>query len=161
MKNMETEELKKVTSKAFELAKFAFKGKIDKSGKPYIEHLLRVAENCYKGEKCIPRDESLIVESAAVLHDLLEDCEDWNPEALCFIFPKEVVDLVIVLTKIKNEPYLDSYIKRISENVLASRIKLSDLRDNMDLTRLSEITEKDIDRLKKYHKAYKFLEKCI
>ena len=158
---MKTEELQKIVVKAFDLAKFAFKDKVDKAGKPYVEHLLRVSRDCYKGENPIPIDESMVVESAAVLHDLLEDCPEWHPDALSFIFPKEVVDLVVILTKSKNEPYLDSYIKRISENKLTSRIKLSDLRDNMDITRLPEITQKDIERLVKYHTAYKILEKCI
>jgi len=158
---MEEDKLKEVVVKAFELAKSAFKDKLDKAEKPYIGHLLRVARDCYKGEFCVPRDESPIVESAAVLHDLLEDCPQWHPDSLSFIFPKEVVDLVVILTKAKNEPYLESYIKRISENPLASRIKLADLRDNMDMTRLPEITQKDIDRLVKYHTAYKILEKCI
>ena len=158
---MEKEELQKIVVKAFELAKFAFKDRFDKAENPYIEHLLRVARDCYKGVAAVSIDESLIVESSAVLHDLLEDCPEWNESSLSFIFPKEVVDLVVVLTKSKNEPYLDSYIKRISENKLASRIKLSDLRDNMDITRLPEITQKDIERLVKYHTAYKILEKCI
>jgi len=155
------EELKNVCSKAFELAKYAFRDKIDKTGKPYVDHLFRVSKGCYVGEVCIPVYESIIVESAAVLHDILEDCEEWNEKSLSYIFPKEVLNLVIILTKVKNENYLESYIQRISENKLASRIKLSELRDNMDLTRLIEITDKDIERVKKYHKAYKILEKCI
>lgn len=153
--------LNEIYTTAYNLAKVAFLGKEDKGGESYFGHLQRVSDRCYKGVSAIPCEESIFVTSAALLHDLLEDCQEWNEKSLSFIFPKEVVDLVVILTKAKNEPYLDSYIKRISENKLASRIKLSDLRDNMDITRLSEITQKDIDRLFKYHTAYKILEKCI
>ena len=146
---------------AFELAEKAFEGKFDRAGKPYFSHLYRVVDGCYKGGNMPKIDGDDFLNSAAILHDLLEDCPEWNESSLSFIFPKEVVDLVVILTKSKNEPYLDSYIKRISENKLASRIKLSDLRDNMDIARLPEITQKDIERLVKYHTAYKILEKCI
>lgn len=36
--------------------------------------------------------------------------------------------------------------------------KTKDLRDNMDLDRLKQITEKDIERLEKYKKAKEILE---
>jgi len=146
---------------AFELAEKAFSGKIDRAGKDYFSHLYRVCEGCYKHIGITKVENNDFLNSAAILHDLLEDCPEWNETSLSFIFPKEVVELVVILTKAKNEPYLESYIKRISENKLASRIKLADLLDNMDITRLSEITEKDIERLVKYHNAYKILEKCI
>ena len=158
---IEYENLNGIYKNAFDLAKQAFSNRTDKAGKEYFGHLKRVSDGCYKGVASIDCEESTFVTSAALLHDLLEDCPEWNETSLSFIFPKEVVDLVVILTKAKNEQYLDSYTKRISENKLASRIKLSDLRDNMDITRLPEITQKDIDRLVKYHTAYKILEKCI
>ena len=146
---------------ACDLARQAFAGKFDLSGNPYYDHLVRVSTGCYQGNKSTPRDESIIVGTAAILHDLLEDCPEWNETSLRFIFPDEIVDIVVCLTKIKGENYLDSYIKRVSENKLAVRIKLSDLRDNMDITRLPVFEQKEVDRLCKYHKAYKFLEPLL
>jgi hypothetical protein len=51
----------------------------------------------------------------------------------------------------------EQYIANIRNDRFAKAVKLADLRDNMDLTRLSELTEKDIERTKKYHKSYIYL----
>ena len=40
---------------------------------------------------------------------------------------------------------------------MARKVKLSDLKDNMNLKRLKEITEKDRERFAKYEKARKIL----
>ena len=44
-------------------------------------------------------------------------------------------------------------IGRAGANTMARRIKLADLADNMDLGRLSELRDRDIDRLRRYHAA--------
>jgi hypothetical protein len=46
-------------------------------------------------------------------------------------------------------------------NELAIRVKISDLKDNMDVTRLPELGEYEIKRLKKYHMTYNILSKMI
>lgn len=55
----------------------------------------------------------------------------------------------------------DVFINRIKTNPLAIKVKLNDLRDNMDITRLVHITEKDTERLNKYLKAYQELKACL
>ena len=40
-------------------------------------------------------------------------------------------------------------------------VKINDLTDNMDIRRLSSLSNKDFKRLEKYHKAYKQLLKLI
>jgi guanosine-3',5'-bis(diphosphate) 3'-pyrophosphohydrolase len=136
---MTYEEALKIVGKAFE-------GLKDKGGEDYERHLWRVARNVPK-RLMVP----------AVLHDLLEDCPEWNPEKLLAAgLSKEDLDLVLLLTRHKGLTY-DGYINSISTNKDAVIIKLADLRDNMNITRLQEITDKDIERLKKYHKSYKFL----
>ena len=40
-------------------------------------------------------------------------------------------------------------------------VKIADLKDNMDITRLKEITYKDIERLKKYHRTWIELNEFI
>jgi (p)ppGpp synthase/HD superfamily hydrolase len=133
---------------AIQLAKNAFKEKTDLSGKPYIDHLTRVME-------AVPNYGSGELKQIAILHDILEDCPEWNCKSLRQLFSDRVVDSVWVLTKRDKEPY-GSYIERIidSEDGWAKEVKLADLRDNMNLTRLSKLTDKDIERLKKYHNAY-------
>lgn len=71
-------------------------------------------------------------------------------------FPCEVVDAVMSVTRNKCEDYFD-FIRCCKANPIGRRVKIADLKDNMNITRLKELTEKDIERLKKYHKAYKML----
>ena len=44
----------------------------------------------------------------------------------------------------------DEFIARVRTNAIASRVKLADLEDNMDMRRLRTLTEKDTERLHKY-----------
>ena len=129
--------------KSNEIIKESFKGKVDKGGQPYINHLYRVS---YKF-----RSENLIVVS--LLHDLLEDCSEWDEEKLRYEFPTIIVDAIVCLTKIKGEPYSD-YINRVKSNGISLKVKISDLEDNMDIKRLMELTDKDFKRLQKYHKTW-------
>jgi len=73
------------------------------------------------------------------------------------LFSKNIVDTIVLLTKKKEEDYME-YINRISESSWATKIKLADLKDNMDITRLDEIGSQDFHRLQKYLSAYKILK---
>ena len=128
--------------RAIELAKQHHEGQTDKAGKPYIEHPLRVMNQ-------VESEEEKIV---AVLHDIVEDTDISLDDLRNEGFSEEVVSAVECLTKQDGENY-DSYIERISFNPLAVKIKLADLEDNRDLTRLPEVTDKDLERIEKYDKA--------
>lgn len=135
---------------ATSIIKDEFKDKTDIGGKPYIEHLYRVAARF--------SDSGIIC--TALLHDLLEDCEGWSKEELLLHFPKNVVDAVVALTKAKGELY-ERYIERVCSNRLATLVKMSDLEDNMDIRRLDSIGERDAKRLNKYIYAWKMVKKAI
>ena len=128
--------------RAIELAKQHHEGQTDKAGKLYIEHPLRVMNQ-------VESEEEKIV---AVLHDIVEDTEISLDDLRSEGFSEEVVSAVECLTKQDGENY-DLYIERISFNPLAVKIKLADLEDNRDLTRLPEVTDKDLERIEKYDKA--------
>ena len=128
--------------RAIELAKQHHEGQTDKAGKPYIEHPLRVMRQ-------VESEEEKIV---AVLHDIVEDTDISLDDLRNEGFSEKVVSAVECLTKQDGENY-DSYIERISFNPLAVKIKLADLEDNRDLTRLPEVTDKDLERIEKYDKA--------
>ena len=49
------------------------------------------------------------------------------------------------------------YIENVKSDNIARRVKLMDLKHNMNLTRLSEISDKDLKRNTKYLEAYKML----
>jgi (p)ppGpp synthase/HD superfamily hydrolase len=136
--------------KAIKIVEQAFHDKVDKGGYPYLHHLIRVSGKLEKTDEIV----------VGLLHDLLEDCKEWTEDDLRLEFPTNIVDAVVCLTKIKGEKYSD-YLNRVKNNPLSLVVKISDLEDNMDITRLKELTSKDFERLQKYHKAYKELKKVL
>tara|TARA_R110000851_G_scaffold330328_1_gene503044 strand:- start:660 stop:1082 length:423 start_codon:yes stop_codon:yes gene_type:complete len=128
----------------------AFRGKKDKGGKPYILHCLRVMMQ-------MPRyDEELM--SIAVMHDLVEDTDYSLSDLYRLGFSERVVGGVGFLTHVKGVPYED-YIKVLASNTDARLVKMADLQDNSDLTRLKGVTKKDFDRVEKYQKSFLYLSK--
>ena len=90
---------------------------------------------------------------AAILHDVVEDT-DWTLDQLRQAgFAEEVVQAVECLTHRNHETY-EGFITRVRTNAIASKVKLADLEDNMDMRRLSALTEQDTQRLHKYHRAW-------
>lgn len=71
-------------------------------------------------------------------------------------FPTGVLEAVRLLTREKDVPYM-AYIERLSGNQIARKVKLADLEHNSDLTRLIEVTERDLRRQEKYFLAKEFL----
>ncbi|MDH2272954.1 hypothetical protein [Moraxella porci] len=64
---------------------------------------------------------------------------------------------MLAITKRRGEKY-EKYIARVKANPLAREVKIADLKHNLDLSRLTKITDKDIERAKKYKMALEFLE---
>ncbi|MGM9532713.1 HD domain-containing protein [Intestinibacter sp.] len=131
---------------ALELAIEKHKNQKDKSGKPYILHPLHVMET-------VKSDDAKIV---AILHDIIEDTDVTEEDLLNAGLSKHIVDAVVMLTKPDDIDYMD-YVKKLSSNPLAKEVKLADLQNNMDLRRLSTLTERDLDRNRKYQIAYHYL----
>ena len=46
----------------------------------------------------------------------------------------------------------------VGKNAIGKQVKIHDLEDNMDISRLPQVTEKDLARLNKYIEAYKYLK---
>jgi (p)ppGpp synthase/HD superfamily hydrolase len=128
--------------RAIELAVEHHKGQFDKAGKPYILHPLRVMMS-------VDKDDEKIV---AVMHDIVEDTDITLDDLRNEGFSEQVISAIECVTKGEEEDY-DSFIERISHNPLAIQVKLADINDNMDLSRLSNVTEKDLERVEKYKKA--------
>lgn len=132
---------------AIALATRAHFGQTDKAGKDYIEHPLRVMQSCVS-------DDAKIV---AVLHDVVEDSDVSIEDLRTMNFAPQVVEAISLLTKTGNIEY-SIYIASIKENVIAREVKIADLRDNMNLNRIAQPTEKDFKRLEKYRGALMTLE---
>jgi guanosine-3',5'-bis(diphosphate) 3'-pyrophosphohydrolase len=133
-------------AQAIAIAATAFRFKLDKGGQPYILHCLRVMNGVNQ------QDPQLM--QMAVLHDLIEDCPDWSINQLREKgFSHKVCGVLELLTHEKSVPYAD-YIEKLSANPYAVEVKLADLRDNSNITRLKGLEAEDFERLEKYHRAY-------
>ena len=136
-------DLREQLTHAINLAIKAHGNQVDINGQPYIGHPFRVMAAGHTLEEKI----------VGALHDLVEDTHlnlmDLSKEG----FSEEVIDAVHALSKLENEDY-DHYISRVMRNNLATRVKLNDLTDNMDLRRLKTITDEDVTRMRRYLEAY-------
>jgi (p)ppGpp synthase/HD superfamily hydrolase len=128
--------------RAIEMAARAHADQVDKAGQPYILHPLRLMLAVRTPHERM----------AAVLHDVVEDTpltfEDLAREG----FPPEVIEAVRALTKREGESRIAAA-KRAVKDPIARVVKLADVTDNMDLSRIPEPTEKDFARLREYEQV--------
>lgn len=136
-----------LTKKAMNICFRAHRDQFDKSGVPYVFHPIHLAEQM--------TDE--ITTIAALLHDVVEDSAITLKELSSMGFPPEAIRAVDLMTHRENIPYPD-YIAAIGQNPVARAVKLADLRHNSDITRLSTVTEQDLQRRRKYLHAIQLLE---
>ncbi|MGG4498611.1 HD domain-containing protein [Brevibacillus reuszeri] len=128
--------------KAIVIATEAHAGQVDKGGSPYILHPLRIMLRM--------RTEDTMI--AAVLHDVLEDTDVTVEDLKKAGISEAVIEGVVALTKQAGETYTD-FIRRAKCNSIAKTVKLADLEDNCDMTRLSNPTEEDFQRVERYKRA--------
>lgn len=141
-----------------------FKDKVDKSGRAYIEHLIRVSNKLQHPKEKV----------AGLLHDTFEDTSITYKDLLDIGFPKDILDIVQIVTKEKVTKYpisleekLHIYYKKIdsiinSGNIHAIRLKEADMSDNYDSNRLKKLPkEKQIWFHKKYGTQIEKLRKRI
>ncbi len=135
-----------LTKKALKLCFEAHKEQTDKTGLPYVFHPFHLAEQM--------DDELSTV--CALLHDVVEDTEYSLDDLAKMGFPQEVLDVLALLTHSSDTPYMD-YVKNLSHNTTAKKVKLADLAHNSDVTRLDTVDERAIKRNEKYKKAIELL----
>lgn len=140
----------KVLERAIGLAVGCHSGQTDRAGRPYILHCLRVMHQQSTDTRRI----------IAVLHDFLEDGPQqptsWLTEIGC---SEHVINCLVALSREKDETRMQAA-RRTALYADAVAVKLADLRDNMDLTRLKKITTFDLERQKEYCEVYHFLVNC-
>lgn len=133
--------------KAIEIAARAHAGQVDKAGAPYVFHPLRL----------MLAVKTPFERMAAVLHDVVEDTAVTLADLRDAGFQPEVLDAVETLTKRNGESRLEAA-RRARKNSIARIVKLADVTDNMDLSRISNPSEKDFARLKEYEQVKDLLE---
>ena len=133
-------------TKAKNISITAHRGQKDKGGVDYYLHPQRVAANCRT------TDEKIVV----LLHDTIEDTSVTAEYLLSEGFSGEIVDAVLSVTKREGESYHD-FVLRAGENEIGRVVKINDILDNLDLSRLKTLNDEDILRNKKYLDALRVL----
>ena len=150
--------------KAISIAVAAHEGQTDKGGNPYILHPLRVMMSLKTEDEMI----------CGVLHDVVEDCANkgfgWDRlrkegfseivlDALYSVTktPEEESHLKTLVGEAKIPAYLE-FVARAKQNPIGRRVKRADIFENLNVTRLGELREKDLARLNQYKAALNFLD---
>lgn len=135
-----------LTKKALRIMFETHKEQKDKGDMPYVFHPYEVASKM--------EDEASVC--VALLHDVVEDKREDIEIALRYLegcgFPEEVIEAVLILTRPQSLSY-KKYIQRIKSNPLAVKVKIADLRHNLDISRLNNPSEEDLARIRKYKEA--------
>ena len=128
--------------RAIVIAATAHAGQVDKGGAPYILHPLKV----------MLRMSTLEQRVVAVLHDVVEDCgislDDLRKEG----FSEDVLTAIESVTKVPGESYED-FVDRAAQNPIGRVVKLADLEENSDLSRIASPSWEDLERIEKYRRA--------
>lgn len=133
--------------RAIQIAVEAHAGAKDKGGKAYILHPISVMMR-------VDTEEEKIV---AVLHDVVEDT-DWTFDELRKEgFSETIIEALTSVTKYSEDEDYEQFVQRSLENDIGRRVKIADLKENLDVTRIGELSEKDLRRINKYKRALKTL----
>lgn len=129
------------------MAAKAHEGKADKAGAPYILHPIRMMLLLGTLEE----------QMTAILHDVVED-SGWTLDKLrAEGFPEAIIDATDSVTRRANETYED-FVRRAARNPIGRRVKLVDLEDNCDLSRIANPTVRDRERIEKYRRAIEIMK---
>lgn len=128
--------------RAIAIAATAHAGQVDKGGAPYILHPLKVMLRMTTLEERI----------VAVLHDVVEDCEISLDDLRKEGFSEVVLSAIESVTKVSGESYED-FVERAAQNPIGRVVKLADLEENSDLSRIASPSWEDLERIEKYRRA--------
>lgn len=131
------------------IAAQAHQGQKDRYGVNYILHPLRV----------MLRFESETEMIVAILHDVIEKTE-WTLEKLREQgFNDTVLKAVNLLTRQDEQPYME-YIEKLRGNRIARKVKIADIEDNMNPRRMDTLSDENLEKLARLHKAWIILKQA-
>lgn len=164
------------------------KEQVDKGGRNYFEsHLLKVVDAGFDWKEKVvgflhdaSEDCNVTVEDVMDLLDaeisriLAKPKEHWWEEWMedIAVYPctvthimtieeRDEIKMALTLLNHHTDSSREEYINRISKNFLALKVRLNDLSNNLDITRIPEPTEKDYARLERYKKEYETLIEAL
>lgn len=135
---------------AMEICLDAHSGQVDKGGYPYVFHPIHIAEQ-------MDTEHEIVV---ALLHDVLEMSRYTVQDLVDAGFSQDVILSLMFITRISDDPYIrtyQEYIENIKQDDVARKVKLADLKHNLDTSRL-HCCELDESMIKRYSKAIEILK---
>lgn len=145
-----TQPVDHLLERAIRLAAKVHKGQVDRFGKPYVMHVMRVMMRGHDAEEQV----------LGALHDVLERSELKSADILARGFPERVVKALEHISRREGETY-EAYIDRVLQDGLAARVKLHDLADKMDLKLVEQLDPTDLRRYNKQLAAYHRLKRVV
>ena len=131
-------------ARAIGIAASAHRTQVDKGGSPYILHPIRVMMSLNS------EDEKIV----GVLHDVVEDSDEWNFDRLREEgFGEHILSALKSVTKASEVEDYQQFIKRAGDNKIGRNVKIADIRDNLNVSRIGFLEEKDLLRINKYKYA--------
>ena len=135
-----------------------FRDQKDRGGHPYIEHIFRVAEEA----------EALQVGSyiTGLIHDALEDTDLTADDLFLLGVRNADINRVSVLTRKSDDVYehyinrIKKYAKQYNDKIILA-VKIADLNDNLNASRLKGLNNQDLLRLQRYMNARKKLSATL
>ena len=118
---------------------------------PYISHPLAVSAMAmeYGGSEDVA--------IAAVLHDVIEDCDVSPQDLTAHGFSPDIVQTVMLLSKNIETP-AGGYLERIAADPIARAVKVSEVADNSSHKRQARLAEQGVEfNLDKYPEALRQL----
>ncbi len=135
---------------AIRMAAKVHRGQVDRFGKPYVLHVMRVMMRGHD------MDEQIL----GAIHDVLERSNLTAEDIYKKGFSTRVVKALTHITRIPAETY-EQYIDRVVQDNLAIRVKLHDLADKMDLLHVDQLDPADLKRYNKQLAAYHRMKKLV
>ena len=167
------------------VARELHQGQKDKGGNDYFSsHLLPVGKSGHDWKEQVvgllhDAAEDTTNDISTIIHLVKSKLEAWTnspddrswiddfeedffqyPAEQCHVPTEEEWDEITTALQLLNHhtaPNREEYLSRICSNILALKVKLNDLRSNMDISRIAEPTEKDMERLERYKLEYERL----
>lgn len=132
----------RMLAKAIDIAAAAHCGQVDRGGQPYIFHPLRVM---MAGRTW---DERIV----GVLHDVLEDTMVTEEDLEEACFDDTVIEAVKALTRDEEKETYPEFIDRVIDaGIIAIKVKLADMNDNLSPSRMDYLPDEEQKRL---HEKY-------
>lgn len=144
-------------AKAIALAAQAHVDQVDKAGQPYILHPLRMMMRLATQPSTLDAQTFADAQIVAILHDVVEDTPITFDALRADGFPERILVALDCVTRRETESY-DEFIARAYDNPVARLVKLADLEDNMDLKRIDFLDARAVERLNRYHQAWRHLQ---